>query len=156
MIKIAFYKIKDNEKAGFLDKAIAFFTSSFKEKINGEFLNSYSHCEIIIDDLMISSSFRDGGVRIKKFNNSKKWDLVEIKNVSEEKIKAFLYEELGKKYDYLGVLGILFFNKDNENKWFCSELCLKALQIGGIYKLGKFNASNTSPNRLFKQLKELK
>ncbi|EPD6487579.1 hypothetical protein ACTNVO_002106 [Campylobacter coli] len=55
-MKIAFYKVKENDKSTFLDKAIAFFTSSWKERLNGDFLKSYSHCEIILDNLMISSS----------------------------------------------------------------------------------------------------
>nr|EEP3161747.1 hypothetical protein [Campylobacter coli] len=68
-MKIAFYKVKENDKSTFLDKAIAFFTSSWKERLNGDFLKSYSHCEIILDNLMISSSPRDKGVRIKEFKD---------------------------------------------------------------------------------------
>ncbi|HBD8787696.1 TPA: hypothetical protein KLA27_001666, partial [Campylobacter jejuni] len=49
-MKIAFYKVKGNDKATFLDKLIAFFTSSWKERLNGDFLKSYSHCEIILDN----------------------------------------------------------------------------------------------------------
>lgn len=95
-MKIAFYKVKENDKATFLDKLIAFFTSSWKERLNGDFLKSYSHCEIILDNLMISSSPRDKGVRIKEFKDIGRWDFIEIDNTNEAKIKEFLYSQIGK------------------------------------------------------------
>ncbi|EDO8872226.1 hypothetical protein GL638_00555 [Campylobacter coli] len=153
-MKIAFYKVKENDKSTFLDKAIAFFTSSWKERLNGDFLKSYSHCEIILDNLMISSSPRDKGVRIKEFKDTGRWDFIEINDINETKIKEFLYSQIGKKYDFLGILGFFTLTKDSEDKWFCSEIIIRALQIGGLVKLGDMNAGSSSPNRLYKKLKD--
>ena len=152
-MKIAFYKI--NEKSKFLDYVICFLTCTWKERLTGAFLKTYSHCEIIDENRMISASARDKGVRIKEFRDNGHWDFIEIKDLNEAKIKAFLYTQLGKKYDFLGILGFISFTKDNEKQWFCSELCLRALQIGGCVELGALNANNTSPNRLYRELKEL-
>ncbi len=66
----------------------------------------YSHCEIAIEqhhyksgDRCLpeisydchSSSPRDGGVRCKAIDvaDSNKWDLIELKNISEAQIKAY-------------------------------------------------------------------
>ncbi|ELZ6301321.1 hypothetical protein UXU72_001756, partial [Campylobacter coli] len=68
--------------------------------------------------------------------------------------KEFLYSQIGKKYDFLGILGFFTFTKDSEDKWFCSEIIIRALQIGGLVKLGDMNAGSSSPNRLYKKLKD--
>ena len=131
-MKIAFYKGSWN----WIDKAIRFWT-----------FWKYSHCELILSDWsMFSSSWMDWGVRVKRFYNSKNWDIFHT-NVYETWIKkSLMVRELWKGYDYYW----LFFNfivdldLENKDKWFCSEICWYILWIE--------NPSNYSPNWLYKKL----
>lgn len=117
MIEIAFYK---SDKT-LLDKGIRFFSKS-----------PYSHCEIIVDRKhAVSSSGRDGGVRIKKyedmnFDDINKWDIYKLKinNIKNEDL--FGYIELTKgKYDFLSVILYHMFRIpiNIKNRYICSEYC---------------------------------
>ncbi|QIW15866.1 enoyl-CoA hydratase [Pasteurellaceae bacterium RH1A] len=103
----------------------------------------YSHCELAIYKYDIrdhyykeewyecySSSPRDGGVRCKNIHVSdlSKWDLIELPHVTEAQIKAYFEQTKGQKYDWWGVLGIVFGIKQKRTKYFCSEWCFNAIQ----------------------------
>ena len=51
----------------------------------------------------------------------------------------------GKKYDYLGVIGIVFGNNDMPNRYFCSEWCAEVLGIP--------NSSKITPAKLYRLYK---
>jgi len=54
-------------------------------------------------------------------------------NFDEEKVRAFLETQLGKKYDYHAVVRFMTRRKVRDNdKWFCSELVASAFDVGGI------------------------
>lgn len=85
----------------------------------------YDH-EIVYD--CYSSSIRDGGVRCKQIDvNNGKWDLIPLDGVTEQQIKQYFERTKGKKYDFLGVLGVIFFIPNKRNKFFCSEWCANAI-----------------------------
>lgn len=68
----------------------------------------------------------------------------------EGKILHFLQEQVGKKYDYRGVLGFLS-RRDraqNQDRWFCSELVFAACQAGGIDLLARIQPHRVSPDML--------
>jgi hypothetical protein len=141
MIKLAFYKA---HQGNLTDKVISWWT-------NGK----YSHVELIIDDMMYSTSPRDRCVRVKKHKFDKNvWDYIEINNVDEAKIIEFFEMTKGQRYDWLGILGFVVPLKDRTNDWFCSEWCSNALKIAGCKKLWKQEPSKISPNKLYKILKE--
>lgn len=104
----------------------------------------YSHCEIVVEreemignydsDIIYdcySSSIRDGGVRKKYIDvTDKKWDLVELKGVTEKQIKEYFEKTKGAKYDWLGAIGVVFGIPHARSKFFCSEWCANAINGG--------------------------
>nr|DAO51198.1 MAG TPA: cysteine peptidase [Caudoviricetes sp.] len=108
----------------------------------------YSHCEIAVkhsfaDDYhCYSASLRDGGVRSKTMPlPADKWDLLEIRDVDAyDKVWALFQQTRGAKYDYCGALGLVLPIRQARQRWFCSEWCAKALELGQPEKF--------SPNRL--------
>lgn len=108
----------------------------------------YSHCEIAVkhsfaDDYhCYSASLRDGGVRSKTMPlPADKWDLLAIRDVDAyDKMWALFQQTRGAKYDYCGALGLVLPIRQARQRWFCSEWCAKALELGQPEKF--------SPNRL--------
>lgn len=146
-ITFAFYKGKGN----FLDKLIRVFT-----------LSKYSHVEIVIDDLWYASSPRDKGVRVKKIVPKEgHWDYINIpvSQETKEHIENFLKSQVGKGYDYFGILfGIILpLKSDLPDKWFCSELAvyvIKKFNVPIKYKmLFKEPPCTYTPGKLYRLLK---
>lgn len=137
-IQIAFYIAKHGT---ILDKLIAFLSSG-----------KYSHAELVFPDGdCFSASCRDKGTRFKKIDfHPDRWDFITINvcNPEFDKLKDFCLKELGKKYDYLGALGIILPLKQSNNKWFCSEIVVSSLQSINLF-VG-LKASSVSPNKLHK------
>lgn len=147
MRALAFYKGKGN----WIDWCIRFATRS-----------EYSHVEIIYGhperdrsepQYCFSSSGRDGGVRFKSILLSEEnWDIIQLDWIEHfnSKCSSEEYEkfdaELGKKYDFKGILLSQFFNfgRHDEKRWFCSELCASFI--------GLPNPQTYSPGSLFKTL----
>ncbi|MDK9603505.1 hypothetical protein [Lelliottia wanjuensis] len=105
----------------------------------------YSHCELAVDQgndefLCYSSSVRDKGVRRKAMSlPPDKWDLVPIKATSES-VEAFFQQNDAMKYDWLGAVGFVIFNRGRKDKYFCSEFCADCL--------GLIDSWRYSPNML--------
>jgi hypothetical protein len=89
------------------------------------------------------------------------YDYIEIPMSKEEENRVMkwcereLFNEDGSKckYDIVGVLLSFLpipINWQNSNKWFCSEVCCAALQVGGW--LAGYSAATISPLRLSKFL----
>ena len=61
-------------------------------------------------------------------------------------IQDFLIRQIGKPYDYAGILGFLAAAKtENPNRWFCSELIFAACKRAGIDLLKRVPACKVSP-----------
>ena len=88
----------------------------------------YSHCELVLQtspdgvSLCVSSSFMDGGVRIKNMKlDPEHWDLVEVDG-SPANAWLWAVDHENDSYDLLGLLGFVWRRQTGEqNKWFCSE-----------------------------------
>ena len=114
----------------------------------------YSHTAIMLDDDRIVEAWEGcNEVRIitDLSDGHKPGTSVDIYEVNmgsrqEEKFREFVEAQLGKKYDYLGLVGF-YFNSGvhNENKWFCSELFAAACIHAGIGLLNNVAAYQTSP-----------
>ena len=126
-------------------------------------LGKYSHCEFIYNNQVFLSN--PGGVRTKKFNYQKNFEIFEMdSSVRTEDIIEFYNTAQGKGYDYLGILGQFFYaNKvQDDDRYFCSEFCLNsidyALQFTLTYK-GKSLKDRVgyqfNPSKLFKYLKNM-
>jgi uncharacterized protein YycO len=137
-IRIAFFRAK---YGGIVDKLIGCFS-------RGE----YSHAEVVFaDGRSWSSSFQDGGVRFKdiSYSHPERWN--DITFVISDNVNAKLLEfceaNVGKKYDWLGVLAFIIPVKQSHNRLFCSEAIVKAFQHVNL--LGGLRASKTSPSELY-------
>ena len=75
---------------------------------------------------------------------------VQVTEEQKEKIEEFLHRQLGKPYDWLGILGFPLRNwkLESKNKWFCSELVFTAFKQAGVELLKNTHPSEVSP-RLF-------
>lgn len=88
------------------------------------------------------SAYFDEGVRARWFKVPKdQWIFIKLNNVKVKQVKDFFEKTKGKKYDWLGILGFVFGNKDNPNRYFCSEWCAQALNFE--------NPSKWSPAKLY-------
>lgn len=137
-IYLALYKGK---KSDWTPKAIAARLSDWltRKLTKGQ----YSHCEIAVHQSRIqghyhldewyecySSSIRDGGVRCKQIDvTSNKWDLILLDSLTEAQVKQFFAQTQGKKYDWLGAIGVVFKSSQHANRYFCSEWCGRLLGI---------------------------
>ena len=109
-----------------------------------------SHVELLFsDDMAFSSSQWDGGVRFKQVEGLRnidagmsedgKWRIVAIKGVSEHAeacAREWCKGEVGKKYDWRGILKIFALGRDVNDvnsQWFCSEICHAALLKAGMF-----------------------
>ena len=139
-MKIAFYK----GPGTIFDRMIGFYTAS-----------KYSHVELI-DDMgnWYTSSPRDGGVVIGRiFPTESHWDIYDI-DINERLVVKFFHREMGKKYDWLGILLSQLFKMDihNRNRWFCSEIVHGALIEAGMSKIHTKASNKYDPGRLFNLL----
>lgn len=100
-------------------RLIAWFTGS-----------PYSHCEIVINGMAMSSSSRDGGVRFKAIDfASGKWHLVPLPG-SEASVWAWFATHEGEAYDWAGIARFIVpLLPQRHNQWFCSEACAAALGL---------------------------
>ena len=75
---------------------------------------------------------------------------VKVSEAQKELIEIFLKDQLGKKYDWLGILGFPLRNwrLERKTRWFCSELVFTAFQRAGVELLKNTHPSEVSP-RLF-------
>lgn len=142
---VAFYKHKKQVKdlstlwARIVDDCIGFVTRS-----------QYTHCELVemLDDYgrrvhMYSSSPRDGGVRVKKYQylDPLHWDLLPVPKAYRHKssgndIAFFADSCAGCKYDWLGVLAfVLPWLKGSERRFFCSEFVATFLELRSASKI---------------------
>ena len=144
-MKVIFYKARHGN---FIDKAIAFKTSSWTDRLTGKWLDGYSHCELLFKDgMMFSASQWDNAVRFEHHRyNADKWEYTEV-DLSELHCRAFAMQRNGEKYDYLGIVGFIVpFVKDDSKKSFCSEVCYDILQKSGMPS--KEDSSKVHPNLL--------
>lgn len=124
-MQIWFYKAEFGDR---WDKFISWWTQG-----------PYSHVELVFQDgVCFSSSARNGGARFKEIPLSNHWIVVDIDHEDKEGIvREWCREQAGKKYDWLGTvgLGIGMPWLNNRNKWFCSEIICFVLNKFNVEKL---------------------
>lgn len=101
----------------------------------------YSHCEIAIETensgeyRCFSSSIRDGGVRMKVIPlPSEKWDLTPVPSHVAMCATKLFNQTKGRKYDYMGAIGLYLGISHEKKRWFCSEWCGAALNINEAWR----------------------
>jgi len=75
---------------------------------------------------------------------------VEVSKSQKTQVERFLHSQIGRKYDWLGILGFPLRNwkLESKNRWFCSELIFAAFKQAGVELLKNTHPSEVSP-RLF-------
>ena len=116
----------------------------------------YSHCEFVYNNEVLLSN---------PFKYKKNFDIYELNsNIRAEDVIEFFKTAQGKGYDYLGILGQFFYASkvQNDNRYFCSEFCLNAidyaLQFTLTYKLKSLKdrvGYQFNPTKLYKYLKDM-
>lgn len=114
----------------------------------------YSHCELVLQTLpdgtsqCASSSFTDGGVRLKHMVlDPAHWDLVEVPG-SIAKAWAWTVEHEDDGYDLLGLLGFMWRRQSGEQrKWFCSEAVAAMLGMPEPWRFDPMNLWATLTGR---------
>lgn len=130
---LAFYVGKGN----LVDRAIRFATHS-----------PYSHVELVSLGKVIehrsrtmwsmSASARDGGVREKAITfQAGRWEFLPLENWYGDFVWSKAKAELGRSYDYLGILFnfTVQIRRHLRGSWFCSELCGHALGLDQPHRL---------------------
>jgi hypothetical protein len=149
-MKVIFYKAR---YGNFVDKTFAFKTSSWKDRFNGKWLDSYSHCEVLFDDgMMYSASQWDNAVRSKEHHyNLALWTYVDVDwNELTARYKADAL--LGVGYDYRAIANFLLpIIGEDGSRMFCSEYCNEVGYYCNDLKLQK-DSYKESPNSLYKRL----
>ncbi len=134
MIKLAFYRA---EFGRWYEKLIAWYTRG-----------PFSHVELVFGDRWFSASPRDGGVRYKNiFAVEDRWEFVEIE-ANYELIRNWCDTQVGKKYDWRGFFNFVLPIGYSNRKWFCSEICVAALQRDGLFL--DIKPHRVSPNDLYR------
>ncbi|PCH94280.1 MAG: hypothetical protein COB84_07835 [Rhodobacteraceae bacterium] len=148
-LTLAFYR----HQGRFFDRLIRLITRS-----------PYSHVELVLSSgvqmssdqdwrlYSLSSSLRDGGVRIKIIHYEVgKWEFVQLENWSKTHDGVWLTarQYVGQPYDILGIMFnfMVPIRRQLRRSWFCSELCGHALGIKHPHTL--------SPGDLFDQVQQL-
>lgn len=140
-VKLAFYKARGN----WMNFLIRLKTKGI-----------YSHTELVFSDgLSFSSSQWDGGTRFVKIEyETEKWDFIELEVTREEekKIRQFCEKHNHLPYDWFAIVlaQIFHFYANKPNKWFCSEICTRALQE--IKMIVGESANMVAPQHLYELL----
>ena len=98
--------------------------------------SAFSHVEIVIQDQVIGANML-GGVSTtplkERLELASYAAMVEMPCADPEKVFAAAISQLGKGYDYLGLLGILAHSDELQtpNKFFCSEFVAWAFKEAG-------------------------
>jgi hypothetical protein len=119
---------------------IAFFrgTGIIGDAIRWQTRGEYSHVGWILRDGSIIEAWHKGGVRhsahpFALHGGDVKFDVAVPCGIDGQQIdviEAFLHEQVGAGYDWLGVVRFLSgVNRNNWDRWFCSELVAEACEM---------------------------
>ena len=76
-------------------------------------------------------------------------ELYDVPGCDPAAAEAFLAAQIGKPYDYRGLLGFITRTETQDKGcWFCSELVFAAAKAGGVELLARVLASDVSPTLL--------
>lgn len=89
----------------------------------------YSHVAIVIDKGMVLEATAKDGVTLCLLSDFKRrYSQIEFATIDGDFEVGM--KQLGKKYDWLSVVGIFFRkNWNNNNRWFCSELIAECSDV---------------------------
>lgn len=114
----------------------------------------YSHAALQLPDgKIIEAWHKPAEVRVRP--PLKDWSNVDAFDVEGMTAKQWTLAaqwaqmQIGKKYDFSGVFRFVTrWRKEQDDKWFCSELVFAALKYAGVNLLERVQASQVSPTVL--------
>ena len=144
-MKAAFYKATRPGLAGLYNWLV--------RKVDG---SVYSHMEVVFSDGVCgSSSFMDGGVRLKSFiPDPEKWDVIDLDpaRFDEAFARAWFEEHQGMKYDWAGNLRFVWhWWPSMKSRRFCTSAGASALRVQPLDKPWWYG-----PRKLFEYLRTWK
>lgn len=112
-----------------------------------------SHISLIDNDNRLIESLEFRGVTdartLESVRNEQRVDVYSVLVAPEQHARAIQWarSQVGKKYDYWSVLRFVTRRdaRENNGKWFCSELAFVAAQEAGVALLKRIPASEVSP-----------
>lgn len=112
----------------------------------------WSHVAIIDGDEVIDAT-GENGVSVRSLSqllgDASEHEIVDIPAADPRAVIAAARAQVGKPYDWLGVLGIGFRRRwQNDTSWFCSELVAHAFAAGGS-PLVRVEAWRITPRDLY-------
>lgn len=115
--------------------------------------SEWSHCGIVMEDgkTVIEASSKYGVVEtpIEKFTRYGKWAIQTIPVPDEAAAYASARAELGKGYDWIGLLGLAITRRlQDDDNWFCSELVQHVKESGGVADL-RYDKWRVTPRDLW-------
>ena len=116
-----------------------------------------NHCDLMTGDRNMISAMPLFGVQEwpQRVVTANKVEFVRVECTEQQRAKALLYArtQIGKPYDYGGVISFPFRSKWSEqSKWFCSELTAAALDVAGVIRVDK-RVNRISPADLYGMVK---
>lgn len=114
--------------------------------------SAWSHCALIDDDHVIEAAFGHGVRRRpldELLDEASEFEIVEIPVGSPTAVLAAARTQIGKPYDWRGVLGIAARRRwQDTDSWFCSEFIAWACARGGT-PLVRVDAWRIRPDHLY-------
>jgi uncharacterized protein YycO len=122
--------------------------------ITGHWAN---HCDLMTGDGTMISAMPLFGVQEwpERVVQVRRVEYVEVPcgDVPSAMAKAYARAQIGKPYDYGGVISYPFRSRwSDQRKWFCSELTAAALEVAGIIDVSK-TVQRVSPADLYDHLR---
>ncbi len=114
--------------------------------------SEYSHAAFLLPCGRIIESWQGSGVHIKTLNDWEGIDSFGVHGMTNEQWEEailFARKQIGKKYDYRGVCRFVSRRKvPADDRWFCSELVAKALEVAGIKLFRNLDSTEISPGMI--------
>lgn len=115
---------------------------------------NYSHAAIQLPSgAIIEAWHKPAKVRLrtplKDWSNVEAYDVEGMTLAQWEKAIQWADQQIGKPYDFGGVFRFVTrWRKQQDEKWFCSELVFQAVLEGGVKLLDRITCSQVSPTVL--------
>ena len=113
--------------------------------------STWHHCAVVIGQEVIEASGLHGvrKVPLDEFKSRGNWAIYDIHVADDWAANNWLYQQLGKPYDWLGVFGLMLSRRwQNEKRWYCSELVAAAASAGGT-EIVRSNLKGVTPRDLW-------
>lgn len=144
------------------DENIEWYWKKAAELIKWGTKSEYFHIELALDGKWIGAH-TTSGIEIHEYNPNHKnsyFDYFELEvddiTVNQrEKLWKWIEGEAGAGYDWLGIYltQFLFMDWESKDKWFCSEIVARILQLLYVEEFIDVKPNRESPADIFKKLK---